>query len=107
LLGFLEAVAMDFAGELPLILKLNGHDLLHEEKDPLGAQTASVSNALRLGCAAIGYTIYPGTAERHLQYEHLRELACEAKAVELVVVVWAYPRGGGLTKEGETALVVW
>jgi class I fructose-bisphosphate aldolase len=106
LLGFLEAVAAEFAGEIPLILKLNSHDLLHEEKDPLGAQTASVSDALRLGCVAIGYTIYPGTAERRLQYEQLRELASEAKAAGLVVVVWAYPRGGGLSKEGETALDV-
>jgi fructose-bisphosphate aldolase, class I len=106
LLGFLEASAADFAGEIPLILKLNAHDLLHEEKDPLGGLTASVSDALRLGCVAIGYTIYPGTAERRLQYEQLRELAREAKASGLVVVVWSYPRGGGLSKEGETALDV-
>jgi class I fructose-bisphosphate aldolase len=106
LLGFLEAGATEFAGEIPLILKLNAHDLLHDEKDPLGAQTASVSDALRLGCVAIGYTIYPGTAERRLQYEQLRELAAEAKAAGLVVVVWTYARGGGLSKEGETALDV-
>jgi class I fructose-bisphosphate aldolase len=106
LLGFLEAGAAEFAGEIPLILKLNAHDLLHDEKDPLGAQIASVSDALRLGCVAIGYTIYPGTAERRLQYEQLRELANEAKAVGLVVVVWSYPRGGGISKEGETALDV-
>ena len=106
LLGFLEATAAEFAGEIPLILKLNAHDLLHEEKDPLGAQIASVSDALRLGCVAIGYTIYPGTTERRLQYEQLRELASEAKAAGLVVVVWSYPRGGGLSKEGETALDV-
>jgi fructose-bisphosphate aldolase, class I len=106
LLGFLEATAAEFAGEVPLILKLNAHDLLHEEKDPLGAQIASVSDALRLGCVAIGYTIYPGTAERRLQYEQLREVASEAKAAGLVVVVWSYPRGGGLSKEGETALDV-
>jgi class I fructose-bisphosphate aldolase len=106
LLGFLEAGAAEFAGQVPLILKLNSHDLLHPEQEPLGAQTASVRDALRLGCVAIGYTIYPGTAERRLQYEQLRELAEEAKAAGLVVVVWAYPRGGGLSKEGETALDV-
>ncbi len=106
LLGFLEAGAAEFAGQVPLILKLNSHDLLHPEQDPLGAQTASVRDALRLGCVAVGYTIYPGTLERRLQYEQLRELAEEAKAAGLVVVVWAYPRGGGLSKEGETALDV-
>lgn len=105
-LGFLEAGAAEFAGQIPLILKLNNHDVLQDEKNPLGAQTASVSDALRLGCVAIGYTIYPGTAERRLQYEQLSELAHEAKSVGLAVVVWAYPRGGGLSKEGETALDV-
>jgi class I fructose-bisphosphate aldolase len=106
LLGFLEAGATEFAGQVPLILKLNSHDLLHPEQEPLGAQTASVRDALRLGCVAIGYTIYPGTAERRLQYEQLRELAEEAKSAGLAVVVWAYPRGDGINKEGRTALDV-
>jgi class I fructose-bisphosphate aldolase len=105
-LGFLEAGAAEFAGQIPLILKLNNHDLLQDEKDPLGAQTASVDDALRLGCVGIGYTIFPGTAERRLQYEQLRELALEAKSVGLLVVVWSYPRGSALSKEGETALDV-
>ena len=105
-LGFLEAGAAEFAGQIPLILKLNNHDVLQAEKDPLGAQTASVSDALRLGCAGIGYTIYPGTADRRLQYEQLQELAREAKSVGLAVVVWSYARGSGLSKEGETALDV-
>ena len=105
-LGFLEAGAAEFAGQVPLILKLNNHDVLQDEKDPLGAVTASVDDALRLGCIGIGYTIYPGTAERRLQYEQLQALAEEAKAVGLVVVVWSYPRGGALSKEGETALDV-
>jgi len=105
-LGFLEAGAAEFAGQVPLILKLNSHDVLQDEKDPLGAQTASVADALRLGCVGIGYTIYPGTAERRLLYEQLRELAAEAKSVGLLVVVWSYPRGGTLSKAGETALDV-
>lgn len=105
-LGFLEAGAAEFAGQLPLILKLNNHDLLHAEVDPLGAQTASVADALRLGCSAIGYTIYPGTADRRLLYEQLQEIAREAKAAGLAVVVWAYARGRDLSKEGETGLDV-
>lgn len=105
-LGFLEAGAADFAGQVPLILKLNNHDVLQDETDPLGAQTASVADALRLGCVAIGYTIYPGTAERRLQYEQLRELVSEVRTAGLAVVVWAYPRGSGLSAEGETALDV-
>lgn len=105
-LGFLEAIAADYAGEIPLILKLNNHDVLQDEKDPLGAVTASVEDALRLGCAAIGYTIYPGTLDRRLQYEQLQQLTLEAKQVGLAVVTWAYPRGGPLSKAGETGVDV-
>jgi class I fructose-bisphosphate aldolase len=105
-LGFLEAGAAAFAGQVPLILKVNNHDVLHHEENPMGAQTASVSDALRLGCVAIGYTIYPGTADRRFLYEQLRELTREAKSVGLAVVVWSYARGSDLSKEGETALDV-
>ncbi len=105
-LGFIEAIAADYAGQIPLILKLNNHDVLQDEKDPLGARTASVHDAVRLGCSAIGYTIYPGTADRRLQYEEFANLSAEAKEAGLAVVLWAYPRGGGLSKEGETGLDV-
>ncbi|MBE3602722.1 class I fructose-bisphosphate aldolase [bacterium] len=105
-LGFLEAGAAEFAGELPLILKLNSHDLLLDERDPIPAVPGSVGDALRLGCAAVGYTIYPGSAMRREMYEELRAIAEEAKSVGLAVVVWSYPRGSGLSKEGETALDV-
>ena len=105
-LGFLEAGAAEFAGELPLILKLNNHDLLLDERDPQPAVTGSVKDALRLGCAAVGFTIYPGSAARTVMYQQLQEIAAEAKAHGLAVVVWSYPRGSGISKEGETALDV-
>jgi len=103
-LGFLEGGAAEFAGQVPLILKLNNHDTLVDEKDPISAQTGSVKDALRLGCVGIGYTIYPGSAQSREMYQQLRELAEEAKAAGLVVVVWSYPRGSSLSKEGETAI---
>jgi class I fructose-bisphosphate aldolase len=105
-LGFIEAVAADYAGEIPLILKVNSHDVLYDEKDPMGAITASVEDALRLGCVAVGYTIYPGTADRRFLYEQLQALTLEAKEAGLAVVVWSYPRGSGLSKAGETGVDV-
>ena len=105
-LGLIEAGAREFAGQVPLILKLNNKDALLEEKDPTQAQTASVKDALRLGCAAIGFTIYPGSSERFRMYERIRALAEEAKASGLAVVIWSYPRGSGLDKAGETAIDV-
>ncbi len=103
-LGFLEAVAGTLCGEIPLILKLNNSDSL-SKVEPMSALTASVKDAVRLGCAAIGYTIYPGSAERNQQYQDLRDLIAEAKAAGLPTVLWAYPRGN-LSKDGETAVDV-
>jgi len=68
--------------------------------------TGSVDDALRLGCCAVGYTIYPGSAYSQEMYETLAEIALEAKSVGLAVVVWSYPRGGNLSKAGETAIDV-
>jgi len=98
-LGFLEAGAAEFAGEIPLILKLNNSDSLSGGSD-------SVDDALRLGCSAIGFTIYPASAARNEMYGQIRALAEEAKRKGLAVVVWSYPRGSGISKEGETAIDV-
>ena len=91
-LGFLEAGGpADYAGDLPLILKLNNRENLASDADPLQAVTGSVEAALRLGCAAIGYTVYPGSAPRVQMYEKLQALAEEAKRHGLVVVGLVLP----------------
>ena len=105
-LGFIEAGADTFLDRIPTILKLNNHDVLHDEKDPLSAVTSSVDDALRLGCAAVGFTIYPGSSAAQTMYEQLREITKEAKSKGLAVVVWSYPRGSDLSKAGETAVDV-
>ena len=105
-LGFLEAGAAEYAGRVPLILKANSSDSLYTGEDPVPAVTASVQDALRLGAVAIGFTIYPASAGRNDMYEELRDLALEAKEAGLVVVVWSYPRGSGISKQGETAVDV-
>jgi class I fructose-bisphosphate aldolase len=105
-LGALEASAGRFAGQVPLILKLNNSDTLAKIDQPCSAITGSVEDALRLGCVGIGYTIYPGSGQRNRMYEELREITLEAKRKGLVVVTWSYPRGAGLSKAGETAIDV-
>jgi class I fructose-bisphosphate aldolase len=103
-LGFLEAGADTFAGAIPTILKLNNANSHSVTKDQ--AVTGSVQDALRLGCAAVGFTIYPGSEDQYEMIEEIREIAEEAKAFGLAVVIWSYPRGGKLSKEGETAIDV-
>jgi fructose-bisphosphate aldolase, class I len=105
-LGFLEAGAREFAGQIPLILKVNDHDALREDTDPYQALTGTVQDALRLGCVGIGFTIYPGSAHRLEMYGQIRAYAEEAKRHGLVVVIWSYPRGSGLSQLGETAIDV-
>jgi class I fructose-bisphosphate aldolase len=106
-LGMLEAGADTFAGAIPLILKVNSNNSLGGKGDaPNQAVTATVADALRLGCAAIGFTIYPGSSAAYDMFEEIRELAAEAKALGMAVVIWSYPRGEGLSKDGETAFDV-
>ncbi len=101
-LGMLEHGADRFAGEIPTILKMNSANSLATAKDQ--AVTASVRDALRLGCAAVGFTIYPASDDQFEMMEEVRALAEEAKSHGLAVVIWSYPRGGKLSKDGETAI---
>jgi class I fructose-bisphosphate aldolase len=106
-LGMLEACADKFIGQMPLILKMNSANSLSSSKlSPNQAITASVQDALRLGCVAIGITLYPGSDRFYDMAQDARELIREAKSKGLAVVVWSYPRGEGISKEGESAIDV-
>ncbi len=106
-LGPIAAGADTFAGAIPTILKMNSANSLSRQKENADqAVTASVDDALRLGCAAIGFTIYPGSDSMYNQYEEFRDLSREAKAKGLAVVLWSYPRGGNVSKDGELAMDV-
>jgi class I fructose-bisphosphate aldolase len=103
-LGMLEAGADTFAGQIPTILKVNSSNSWATSINQ--AQTGSVEDALRLGCAAIGFTIYPGSEHVFEMIEQIRALREEAAAAGLATVIWSYPRGGDLSKDGELALDV-
>src|SRR5258708_5997797 len=103
-LGPLEAGADTFAGAIPTILKLNSANSLSTNKDQ--AVTASVNDALRLGCAAIGFTIYPGSEDQYEMMEEIKELSEEAKSGGLAVVVWSYPPAANLAKPAEPPIHV-
>lgn len=105
-LGALEVCARDYAGEIPLILKINNSDTLFGNKSPISALTSSIDDALRLGCSGIGFTIYPGSSERKMMYEEIQQAASMAKSAGLAVIIWSYARGEQLSKDGETAMDV-
>ncbi len=103
-LGFLAVGADRYAGAVPLILKVNGANALSPLKN--SAVTATVRDALELGCCAIGFSIYPGSDFQYEMFEEVRDAVAEAKAHGLAVIIWAYPRGGTLSSEDETSLDV-
>lgn len=103
-LGPLEQGADTFAGQIPMILKMNSANSLTAGSIQDQAVTASVADALRLGCVGVGFTMYPGSDACYGMQEELREITREAKAKGLAVVVWSYARGGRISKDGETAL---
>ena len=105
-IGFIESIAHEYAGKIPLILKVNNSDSLGGPEENCSALTSAVQDALRLGCSAVGFTIYPGSGNRNLMYEQIRDYIAEARDAGLPTVLWAYARGGGLSKPGETAIDV-
>ena len=106
-LGMLEAGADTYAGQIPTILKVNSsNSLLSGTAGKDQAITASVDDALRLGCAAIGFTIYPGSDASLGMFEEISAMREEAARKGVATVIWSYPRGEGVTKDGETAIDV-
>ena len=106
-LGMIEAGADTFAGQIPTILKVNSaNSLMSDTAGKNQAITASVDDALRLGCAAIGFTIYPGSDMALDMFEEIVEMRKEAAAKGVATVIWSYPRGEAITKDGETAIDV-
>lgn len=105
-IGFIESIAHEYAGKIPLILKVNNSDSLGGPEENCSALTSAVQDALRLGCSAIGFTIYPGSGNRNLMYEQIRDYIAEARDAGLPTVLWSYARGSGLSKPGETGIDV-
>ena len=101
-LGFLEAGAESFAGQIPTILKINSSNSLIPLKNQ--SKNGTVKEALRLGCVAIGFTIYPGSEYQYEMIEEFKEISLEASEYGLASVLWSYPRGPNIDKEAETSI---
>ena len=104
--GQLAAAYGDYIGQIPVIVKVNNSDTLFPTKKPVPAITCSVKDAMKLGAVAIGFTIYPGSEFRTEMYQEIREMGEEARSYGLPVVIWSYPRGEAISKDGETGIDV-
>lgn len=106
-LGWLQQAVDNFVGKVPAILKLNSNNSLYSSKNqPDQTMTASVDDALRLGCVAVGFTLYPGSDTNHHLMAEAKEVIAEARSKGLPTILWSYARGGDLQKEDESALDV-
>lgn len=104
--GQLATSHADYAGKIPVIVKVNNNESLYKTSNPIPAVTCSIRDALQLGASAIGFTIYPGSSMKKEMYQEIRELGEEARSHGLPVIIWAYARGENLSAQGETAVDV-
>jgi fructose-bisphosphate aldolase, class I len=99
-IGLAQKFYWDFAGEVPLILKLNGKTDIPPATSPLSPVNASVEDAVRLGADAVGYTLYVGTpAQEHDFHQYLR-VRQDAERLGMPLIVWSYPRGSAIDAKG-------
>ena len=99
-IGLAEKFFWDFAGEVPLVLKLNGKTEIPSAIDPLSPVNASVEDAVRLGADAVGYTLYVGTPAQDRDFEQFLRVRQDAHRFGMPLIVWAYPRGTAIDAKG-------
>lgn len=99
-IGLAEKYMYDYAGDVPLILKLNGRPHIPPNDRPLSAQDARVEDAVRLGADAVGYTLYVGSPRQDEDFVQLMEIRAECERYGMPLVVWSYPRGEAIERKG-------
>jgi fructose-bisphosphate aldolase, class I len=99
-IGLAEKFYWDYAGEVPLILKLNGKTDIPPDESALSPSHASVADAVRLGADAVGYTLYVGTPAAEADFAQYRQIREDAARLGMPLIVWAYPRGSAIEAKG-------
>ena len=99
-IGLAEKFYWDYAGEVPLVLKLNGKTDIPSAIDPLSPVNATVEDAVRLGADAVGYTLYVGTPAQPSDFAQYLRVRDEARRLGMPLIVWAYPRGAAIVAKG-------
>ena len=99
-IGLAEKFYWDYAGEVPLVLKLNGKTDIPSDDAALSPLHASVEDAVRLGADAVGYTMYVGTPAQEQDFAQYRKVREDAQRLGMPLIVWAYPRGSAVEAKG-------
>jgi fructose-bisphosphate aldolase, class I len=101
-IGLAEKFYWTYAGEIPLVLKLNGKTDIPSDAAALSPLNATVEEAVRLGADAVGYTLYVGTPAQEADLAALRTVRTDAERYGMPLIVWAYPRGEAIEAKGGT-----
>lgn len=99
-IGLAEKFYWDYAGEVPMILKLNGKTDIPSDAEALSPVHATVADAVRLGADAVGYTLYVGSPAYERDFAQYRQVREDAERMGMPLVVWAYPRGSAIEAKG-------
>ncbi len=99
-IGLAEKFYWDYAGEVPLVLKLNGKTDIPSGIDPLSPLNATVADAVRLGADAVGYTLYVGSPAQERDFSQFRRVREDAERLGMPLIVWSYPRGAAVDAKG-------
>jgi class I fructose-bisphosphate aldolase len=90
----------EYAGEVPLVLKLNGKTDIPSPADPVSPVNATVEEAVRLGADAVGYTLYVGTPGQERDFAQYLRVREDAERFGMPLIVWSYPRGAAIDAKG-------
>jgi len=101
-IGLAQKFYWEFAGEIPLVLKLNGKTDIPSDAEALSPLNATVEEAVALGADAVGYTLYVGSPAEAADFEQYRVVRADAARFGMPLIVWAYPRGSAIQAKGGT-----
>src|SRR5689334_3046150 len=99
-IGLAEKFYWEYAGEVPLVLKLNGKTDIPADEAALSPVHATVEDAVRLGADAVGYTMYVGTPAAERDFAQYHRVRADAQRLGMPLIVWAYPRGSAIEAKG-------
>lgn len=99
-LGLAEKYGLRYAGEVPMVLKVNGKTRIPSDSDAMSPMTASVEDAVRIGADAIGYTLYVGSPRQVEDMNQFRRVKADADRHGMPIILWSYPRGEAVEKKG-------
>lgn len=99
-IGLAQKYMRNWAGEIPMVVKVNGKTEIPSDRDAFSPRTASVEEAVRVGADAVGYTLYVGSPAQDRDFIQFQQIRREAEGLGMPVIVWAYPRGEAIETKG-------